>query len=173
MTLSEKLAEFDKLKSDFEKAIGEVKALQNAKIDESVNIVFNENTPQIKALLKRELNDELSSDLAIKVAINKENLSKECKEKIDEKMNELLNDESFNNELDSKSSELVALKIAENLDNFKVAQLRFQNAASVLSLCVVNELASLNEAYKILAQIEFYENKMANKEKIFKVYQVG
>lgn len=172
MTLSEKLAEFDKLKSDFERAIGEVKALQNAKIDESVNLVFNENAPQIKAILKSELNDELSSVLAIKEAINKENLSKECSEKIDIKMNELLNDETFNAELDSKSAELVALKIAENLDNFKVLQLRFQNAASVLSLCVVNELASLNEAYKILAQIEFYENKMANNEQIYKVYQV-
>lgn len=169
-SLSEQLQHLQGLKAEFDEALNNVKAMQNAKIDEKVQIVVNEALPSVKAEVKKELDDELSSVLAIKNEIQKDDLKKALENRIDEKFNNQLENENFTQNLESKIQKLTNEKIDETLDNFKVNKLRFQNAASVLSLCIVNELASLSEAFKILAQIEFYEN---NRNKaLFKVYQI-
>lgn len=169
-SLSEQLQHLQGLKAEFDEALNNVKAMQNAKIGEKVQIVVNEALPSVKAVVKKELDDELSSVLAIKNEIQKDDLKKVLENRIDEKFDNQLENENFTQNLESKIQKLTNEKIDETLDNFKVDKLRFQNAASVLSLCVVNELASLSEAFKILAQIEFYEN---NRNKaLFKVYQI-
>lgn len=172
MLLSEQLNNLEKIRDDFNEALSTAKALQNAKIDEKVQIVINETLPKAQENIKRELNDELSTILALKNEIQKEDLKNALEKNIDEKFNAQLENENFTQNLESKIQTITNEKIAETLDNFNINKLRFQNAASVLSLCVVNELASLSEAFKVLAQIEFYENKMKNAQAVYKVYQV-
>lgn len=171
-SLSEKLNEFERIKSEFDKALNEIKALQAQNINESVQSVVDENLPQIKSELKDELSTDLSEQILTQNTQNKAALSDELKLKVDESFSKQLENEQFNANLKDKAGELVKSLLDERLSVYEVSKLRFQNASSVFALCLVKELENLSEAYKVLAQIEFYEKKLALAEPIFKAYQV-
>lgn len=167
MILTDKINELNSAVEKTAELLNEAKTLQGELIANEINTAKSEITSELKSKITDELSDELNFALQNEL---KQRTSRSA-------LNEIIMDNVENNavlmnrvlalaEFEKKLSD----KIAEEVEIYNNTFLRYQNAHSVLAVCLQNELASIAAATASIAQIEFYNEALTSGKPAFKVW---
>lgn len=167
MILTDKINELNAAVEKTQQLLNEAKTLQGELIENSINAakseITRELTPKITDEVRGELHTRLESEL--KERTNSAVLGEIYQDYVENNapfMNRVLFLADFENKLTQR--------IKEEVEIYNNTFCRYQNAHSVLAVCLQNELASIAAAMAKVAQIEFYNEALTAGKPAYKIY---